>query len=505
VCIFGAEVTLISFGLASSGLIILCAVCVVATVFSGLRTGIALSALSTLLFAVAGIAVHGEWINPVHPIDVYGRSPEPWIIHGAVFIFVIFALITAVHSIQKKLVDSLRDLSSRTGAQLEREEKFRLLAENMNDALFTNDLDLNITYVNSMGLRMLGYPLEEITALHTRDVLTAQSFLKIMTGFKEGVALAMQGGEVKIPLVDLEYVRKDKSTLWGELHVAFLHDALGRISGFQGIVRDVTERKKAEEAIILAREAAEKASQAKSDFITMMSHELRTPLTSILGFSELLYERRNGGLALEERNLCERISRNSRHLLNLINNILDIASIESGKMEIIPQEIDLRTLIGEAVAMMSSLAGRKPVEIRTEFPADVPSVETDGVKLMQVLINILGNSIKFTEKGRISVAARRKAGDPAQVEVSVTDTGIGIPPDKLNKIFEKFEQAEDVLTRKFGGAGLGLSVSRALMEMLGGNISVASKVGSGSTFTLTLPAKWRERPQSSLVPAAVVN
>jgi len=229
-----------------------------------------------------------------------------------------------------------------------------------------------------------------------------------------------------------------------------------------------------------------RANQHKSEFLANMSHELRTPLNSILGFSQLLLEGDGGMLSGEQRQDVEIISQNGQHLLSLINDLLDISKLEAGKAQLHRGEVDMASLVSECVDSVSSLAKTKHLELTSSVSVEVGTVFADGPKLKQILLNLLGNAIKFTETGGVRVAVERQGTD---LRVNVRDTGIGVPSEDLERIFESFQQGNSGMSGKYQGTGLGLAISRRLVEMHGGRLSVKSVAGQGSTFTFTIPQR----------------
>ena len=248
------------------------------------------------------------------------------------------------------------------------------------------------------------------------------------------------------------------------------------------IVRDVTERARAETELRAAKEAAEKASQLKSDFLSTMSHELRTPLTSIAGYSEFL--QRSPGLNPEQMEDVNQISRSAHHLLGLISDVLDLSRIEAGATSLRVEPVLVAAVIEEALAQLLPQITAKHLRVVTTVPAAL-TVRADRQRLRQILLNLVGNAVKFTDHGMVSIDG---VTTPRGIEVAVTDTGLGIAPETLPRIFDEFRQADSSMTRRFGGAGLGLAIAKQLAELHGGQISVSSEVGFGSTFTLHLPA-----------------
>jgi signal transduction histidine kinase len=230
----------------------------------------------------------------------------------------------------------------------------------------------------------------------------------------------------------------------------------------------------------------QRANQHKAEFLANMSHELRTPLNSILGFSQLLLEGDGGALTGDQRQDVDIIAQNGQHLLALINDLLDISKLEAGKAQLHRGEVEVEPLISECVDSVSSLAKTKKLDLTTSVSAEVGRVFADGPKLKQVLLNLLGNAIKFTETGGVRVTAERQG---AELRVSVRDTGIGVPAEDTERIFESFQQGQSGITGKYQGTGLGLAISRQLVEMHGGKIWVKSTPGQGSTFTFTIPQR----------------
>ncbi len=238
----------------------------------------------------------------------------------------------------------------------------------------------------------------------------------------------------------------------------------------------------------MQKNEVEEANRLKSQFLSNMSHELRTPLNSIMALSHVLIQQAGEKLSEEENSYLEIVERNGKILLTLINDILDLSKIEAGKIDIKPAFISLRELLESDIENLSPLAEKKDLTINLLIPDDLPEVETDRDKYSQVLLNIIGNSIKFTEKGEVNI---RASHDPLYVYIDIEDTGIGISEENLQIIFEEFRQVDGSSKRNYEGTGLGLAISSKLMKLLGGTISVKSEAGKGSIFTLALPIKWQ--------------
>jgi signal transduction histidine kinase/CheY-like chemotaxis protein len=293
--------------------------------------------------------------------------------------------------------------------------------------------------------------------------------------------------------------RKDGTTVWIEVNVSAVKDPSGRPAGFTGVTRDISLRKAVEIELSRARQLAEAANQAKSEFLANMSHEIRTPMTAILGYLELVREGCTGHAAFgtgEMQEYCDIICRNANHLLQVLNDILDLSKIEAGKLEVEKTPCCPARILTEVVALMKVRAEAKGLQLELACDPSVPELmESDATRLRQVLLNVIGNAIKFTEVGRVAVRAGlhgEETGSKLCVEVS--DTGIGMSEEQLALLFRPFTQVDGSSRRKYGGTGLGLTISRRLAQMLGGDITVRSTPGQGSVFTMTVATgrmNWR--------------
>ncbi len=250
---------------------------------------------------------------------------------------------------------------------------------------------------------------------------------------------------------------------------------------------DITERKAVEDALRMAKDAAESANKTKSEFMTRMNHELRTPLTAIIGFSNVLLKGRKGPLTPDAQIYAERILDNGMHLLSVINQILDVAKVEAGHMEMDRETVAVDTLVHETLAMLESTADARGLVLRKEIPSRVTPMVTDAAKLRQILINLVGNAIKFTTEGEVLVRVVTDSRSGMPREIVVRDSGIGIPVDRQERIFAPFEQGDSSTRREFGGTGLGLSIVKSFAQLIGATVEVESEVGVGTTFTVRLP------------------
>ncbi len=278
--------------------------------------------------------------------------------------------------------------------------------------------------------------------------------------------------------------RPDLATRWLLINAKPLLGPRGEVTGVVSSFSDITRRREAEQALSTARDAAEHANRVKTEFLANMSHELRTPLNSVIGFAAILIKTRQETLDPEALDFLERIHDNGRHLLGLINSVLDLAKIEAGKQELVIAPVALDGLIADVLAQFKPQVHERPIALVADVPPGLAPLETDAVKFKQVLINLVGNALKFTEKGRIVVRVVAEEGRPRAVEVA--DTGIGIPPERQAAVFEAFQQADNTTARRYGGTGLGLTITRSLLERMGYTIDLESTVGAGSTFRIDL-------------------
>lgn len=533
---------------------------------------------------------------------------------------------------EQRYVGISTDITARTiseDALRESESKYRLLAENISDIIWTYDLNFICTYVSPSAERILGVSTEEHIGKSLGELLTHESYLKAKEIYAEELALEMPGyvERYRSRTFELEFNLPDGSTMWMEIRASFLRDAEGKPIGIlgvtrdiedrkraeqelegtkekyrlltenatdliwqmdldgkftfvsqavkhygyepdewighslleilpsherelfiqrvantskslspeqyevqmlckdgalvdmdvsvttvaengvpvrvQGISRDVTQRKAAEEALKIAKESAESANQAKSEFLANMSHEIRTPMNGIIGMTELALDTE---LNKTQREYLNAVKTSSDALLTLINEILDFSKIEARRIEFESIDFSLRDKIGDTLETLALRAHEKGLELAYHVPGDVPDkLIGDPGKLRQIITNLVGNAIKFTDKGEVVVEAEIESKENKNVllHFSVRDTGIGIPKDKHDEIFEPFSQGDDSTTRRYGGTGLGLTISKTLIEMMNGRIWVESEADKGSTFHFTVGFQMQENQSDSIHKAGI--
>ncbi len=386
--------------------------------------------------------------------------------------------------------DTLQALTESEKRYRHQQERYRILVENQGEGLATVDWQETFTYANPAACDIFGVPPGELAGRNLRHFITPET-LSLVTRQTRQRQLGQQN------TYELQITRADGGPRWLLVTAVPFPDEDGNISGALGIFRDITGRKQTEQdlsrlnaELAVARDAAEAANHAKSVFLANMSHELRTPLSIIIGYAELLQGTLSAQSDPDIQARVERILGSSKHLLTLINDVLDFSKVEAGRLQANPEMVDLERLLADVKIEALQLMEKNQNRFTIHANGSLGSLYTDPTRLRQVLLNLLGNAAKFTENGEVTLEVQRSAS-PAQeyMVFRVRDTGIGIAPEQLERLFQPFQQADTSTTRKYGGSGLGLVISRRLCQMMGGEIEAESTPGVGSTFTVTLPVR----------------
>lgn len=380
----------------------------------------------------------------------------------------------------------LRDISARREAEQAlrtSELRYRNLFEHASDAMATYGVDGRFASVNRAFEKLFGYP---------RDALIGQSYriLATPTSLPQWEELHRRAlvGERVPRFLETEAQHKSGRLMFVECRSSLIHDSAGRLIGFEGVVRDITDRKLEERALREAKEAAEQANRAKSQFLANMSHELRTPLNAIIGYSEMLQEEAEDRDQTHYVTDLQKIRTAARHLLALINGILDLSKIEAGRMELHVETFDVMAMIRDVVATIHPLMEQSTNTLTVQCATNLGMMSADASKVRQSLLNLLSNACKFTELGAITLEATYAFYEEIEwINFRVTDNGIGMTPEHLDTVFDAFSQADPSMTRRYDGTGLGLAISQRFCQMMGGSITVESEWGEGSTFTIRLP------------------
>ncbi len=379
------------------------------------------------------------------------------------------------------------------------EASYRAIVEDQSDLICRYRADGKLTFVNGAYTRFFGKKRHEL--LNQRFILNALDFPK----------RDAQGKLPETTTFEYELLSSDGHRITHSWTHRAIKDPEGNIMEYQAVGHDVTVRKEAEAALTRAKEAAEAADRAKSEFLAVVSHEIRTPINGVIGFTKLLCET---PLSTEQRGFVDMIGSSGLTLETLISDILDMSKIEAGKIDIDHAPFALRRSVNEIITFFTPKARAAGLTLHTKIDDDVPAlVNGDVNRLRQILVNLIGNAIKFTEHGKVTLML--SCGRGAMIEgqnlrelnlfFAVSDTGIGIPAEKMNQLFRPFSQVDTSASRRRGGTGLGLIISKRLCELMGGTITAESEAGKGSTFRFTLKTDYERTSDSTVTTAPYAN
>ncbi|WP_277057410.1 PAS domain-containing protein [Trichlorobacter lovleyi] len=387
---------------------------------------------------------------------------------------------------RKGLIVMGRDVTERVRVEKKREEDQRFLQtmlDSISDMIFYKDTDSTYLGCNqAYASRYIGLGKEQIIGRKDIDIAPDRNQAAL---YRASDLCAIEAGTSYTLEIELTLANGEKGLV--EVQKTPFRNADGQVAGVIGVARDITERKRAEQELRASREAAVAASRAKSEFLANMSHEIRTPMNGVIGMAHLLGTTE---LSPEQEQYLENIENSANSLITLIGDILDLSRIEAGRMLLENVDFSLRRCIQELLGSQQFQINQKKISIHTEIAEDVPDLlRGDQLRTRQILLNLLGNAIKFTEHGGVTITAQLVTSEENRVliHLAVSDTGIGMPPDLLERIFAPFEQADNSTTRRYGGSGLGLAICRRLAELMGGRIWAESGAEGGSTFHVELP------------------
>jgi len=413
--------------------------------------------------------------HPVGQVYEYKVRDKDGVEHPVIFAKDVFR---DEHDQVAGIVGAFLDITERKREEINNRRMATVLRDS-NDAITIQDFEGRITAWNRGAELMYGFSEAEALLMNIELLTTPDKNAEQKDFIRRLIA-----GEA-ITSFETQRVSKDGRVLDVWMTVTKLMDDAGNPVGLASTERDITERKETDANLLVALDRAEAGNRAKSDFFTVMSHELRTPLNGVLGFAQLLSDT---PLDDEQKDYVETIGKSGEHLLAIVTDILDFSSIEKGTLAIHVKPLAMADLVKTAADTIRKTAVEKGLELRCELAAGAPAqINGDKQRLDQILINLLGNAVKFTASGSVVLRVSRSGKGGSFLDFSVEDTGIGISPETLGRLFQPFVQADPSRTRSFGGTGLGLAISKRIAEAMGGSIAVASAPGKGSAFTFRLP------------------
>ncbi len=447
----------------------------------------------------------GSWQMAAMPASgwpVFNPLRSLYFLFGCIFSMIFSVLFYQLLRINSALRQGIGERLNAENALRQSEEKYRSIFENSVMGIFRTTPDGHYLSINPAGAKMYGYGSQEEMIQSVTD-MAHQIYVhpEDRKRFKE---LLESNGSVEG--FEAEHYTRDRNKIWASMNARVIRDASGAILYYETTSENITKRKQAEEELekyrfhledlVLSRtqelerakEAAESADRLKSVFLATMSHELRTPLNSIIGFTGILLQGIAGPLNKEQEKQLGMVKKSSQHLLNLINDVLDISKIEAGQLELQHAPFDLRKSIENIIDIVTPLAAKKDLALSAYIDETIGEFTGDQRRIEQALINLINNAIKFTEKGSVTISCRK---DASRIIIDIKDTGIGIKAEDMETVFETFRQVDSGISRKQEGTGLGLSISKKLIQLMEGKIWLTSELGSGSTFGFALPIERR--------------
>ncbi|MBF0262023.1 MAG: response regulator [Magnetococcales bacterium] len=426
------------------------------------------------------VDVDGAWQAALQgaPYDIIHRVEEEneikWVREQAEITF-------DLHGAPRMALGTVQDITTQVlieQARRNSEMRFRSIFEQANAGIAFADAQGNLLQFNDSFLKLLGYPESEVMGTNFGQ-FTHQDDLQIELGLVQEIL----NGERDNYRLEKRYLVKGGGIIWVDLVVSAIRDDHGAVRNFVGLVVDITERKQAARAMEEARLAAEEATRAKSEFLANMSHEIRTPMNAVIGLSHLALR---GDPPPRQRDYLHKIRNAAMSLLGVLNDILDFSKIEAGKLSLENIPFNLSQVLDGIANVTALRAAEKGIELLFSVPPSLPmELMGDPTRLGQIILNLVNNAVKFTEQGEVMVAvtALESLDDWVTLSIGIRDTGIGMSEEQMARLFQSFSQADMSMTRRFGGTGLGLAISNRLATLMGGTISVESRLGVGSTFT----------------------